>query len=194
MSRDSDMGIPITGALPLAEDRVGHEPSPSGLGHTVAIPSAVEFKGYAAVFNLQDRIGDKIRPGAFARTLKDREQFPLYWNHHWDNQIGSVVAVEDDYGLQVTGTVTDERVKGLVERGEITGLSIGYVAKHFTRRHCGGRILKRLHLHEVSLTECPMHPKARAQAIEARQGQDAQRLDRNDESAVATPCAQGDQP
>lgn len=35
---------------------------------------------------------------------------------------------------------------------------------------------------------------ALAQAIEARQGQDRNGLDRNDESAVATPCAQGEQP
>ena len=42
----------------------------------------VRFAGYAALFDIPDGARGVIRPGAFARTLAERQDpVPLYWQH-----------------------------------------------------------------------------------------------------------------
>jgi len=67
----------------------------------------LRFAGYAALFDKRDAGRDTIRPGAFARTLSERQRgaqgpLPLYWQHQPDLRIGWVEqAGEDDRGLRV---------------------------------------------------------------------------------------------
>ena len=49
----------------------------------------MKFAGYAALFGTADAGRDTISPGAFARTLAERQEpLPLYWQHRPDQRIG----------------------------------------------------------------------------------------------------------
>lgn len=63
------------------------------------------FEAVVAVFGNVDRGGDRILPGAFKRTLKERGLPPVVWSHNWDVPPIGVVqeAAETDEGLQIKG-------------------------------------------------------------------------------------------
>ena len=98
--------------------------------------------GYAAVFNSDADIGGYFReiiaPGAFAETLKDADVRALV-DHDSGRVIGRVKAgtlrlQEDDRGLAVEidlPDTTDGRdLAELVGRGDIDGMSFGFVVRH----------------------------------------------------------------
>lgn len=62
-----------------------------------------QFEALVAVFNNVDSYGDRILPGAFKRTLKERGFPAVVWSHSWQTPpIGSVLdAKETDAGLVV---------------------------------------------------------------------------------------------
>lgn len=91
-----------------------------------------KIEGYAAVFGNRDAYGDVIMPGAFERTLRERPDIKVLWQHDSDQPIGKQVqGFEDEFGLRVQGEfsniplVTDTAVP-LLEDGVVNGLSIGY--------------------------------------------------------------------
>lgn len=90
------------------------------------------FEGYASVFGNRDAHGDIVVKGAFERTLRERPDIKVLWQHDPDRPIGKDIgAFEDDYGLRVRGQLTPtDFVNGealpLLEDGVVNGLSIGY--------------------------------------------------------------------
>lgn len=132
----------------------------------------VRFAGYAAIFDMVDQGGDVIAPGAFAASLARRGEagLPLLWQHHADQPIGRIAAVnEDARGLRVIGeiggpSVVARQAAAMLRAGRIDGLSFGYrvVAAEGTRP----RRLGALDLVEVSLVTHPMQPLARVHAVE----------------------------
>lgn len=135
-------------------------------------PDMLRFAGYAALFNRRDAGHDTIRPGAFARTLAERQAralgpLPLYWQHRPDVRIGWVEhAREDERGLCVVGRI-DNPVGGAasaLKSGKVTGLSFGYRARAFSRDR-SGRELNEVDLIEVSLVTHPMQHAARVHLI-----------------------------
>lgn len=110
------------------------------------------IKGYLAVFNNVDSYNDRIRPGAFKKTIADALQrktnrgkrflWPLLWMHDPEQPIGGFIdAVEDKTGLLVTAQLditTNEQgiprnpqaysVFSGFDMGYIDELSIGYKA------------------------------------------------------------------
>lgn len=76
------------------------------------------FEAIVAAYNL-DSVGDKIRPGAFEKTLAEwaesGDPIPVYWSHRMDDpdyNIGSVLeAKETDDGLWVRGQLDLESPK-----------------------------------------------------------------------------------
>lgn len=64
-----------------------------------------QFEALVAVFGNVDSVGDRILPGAFTRTLKERGYPAVVWSHQWSTPpIGSVMdAKETDAGLVVKG-------------------------------------------------------------------------------------------
>lgn len=90
------------------------------------------IEGYAAVFGNRDAYGDIIMQGAFERSLRERPDVKVLWQHNTREPIGKQeAAVEDDFGLAVVGALTNtDHVTGtvvpLLLDGVITGLSIGY--------------------------------------------------------------------
>ncbi len=142
---------------------IGEEGAPASAG-------AVRFAGYAALFDREDRGGDIIRKGAFARAINwwRGRKVPLLWQHRPDRPIGTIEAMrEDERGLRVIGRVNADapgEAAKLLKAGQINGLSFGY---RVTRADGNApRVLKDLELIEVSLVSFPMQPGARVHAVE----------------------------
>lgn len=130
------------------------------------------FEGYASVFNGIDAYGDRIAPGAYAKTLKSRDRpIQLRWNH-----FGPVIgkwteAYEDEKGLYVKGELTPghsvaEDAYALLKHGAVSGLSIGYSVEDSDEKD-GVRLLKEIELYEVSVVEEPADNAARVSAVKA---------------------------
>jgi HK97 family phage prohead protease len=135
-------------------------------------PLALRFAGYAALFSKRDAGGDTIRPGAFDRTLADRMAdrlgpLPLYWQHRPDLRVGWIETIaEDDRGLRVVAIIDnpDGGAASALKNGTVTGLSIGYRSRRFTR-DAQGRELLDIELFEVSLVTHPMQHTARVHLV-----------------------------
>jgi uncharacterized protein len=128
----------------------------------------VRFAGYAALFDRADATADTIRPGAFARTLRERTApVPLYWQHRPDTRVGWVEAIaEDARGLRVIARLDNAAggAAAALRRGAVSGLSFGYRARAFTP-HGRGRELRDIELFEVSLVTHPMQHAARVHLL-----------------------------
>lgn len=127
--------------------------------------------GYGAVFNLLDRGGDIILPGAFQNSLADwrrrGDMPPMLWQHDTTSPIGVWTDLhEDERGLKVAGELILEvplaaTARALLKRKAIKGLSIGYRTVQSDIDHeTGIRKIKELELYEVSLVTVPMMPEA----------------------------------
>jgi len=150
------------------------------------------FEGYGAIFGNMDGNGDVIIPGAFADTLaesQDTGDWPAMLLQHGsmggglfgggdDTPIGLWTSiVEDGKGLRVEGKLAETprgkeifTLMKMTPRPAITGLSIGYNVKEFTRRtkpEEPRRTLKKLHLVEISPVTFPANGKARIEAIKS---------------------------
>lgn len=128
----------------------------------------LRFAGYAALFGQRDAGRDTIRPGAFARTLAERDgPIPLYWQHRPDQRIGWIEqAGEDGRGLRVIASLDNPAggAAAALKRGAVTGLSFGYRARGFVR-DAQGRELQDIDLFEVSLVTHPMQHAARVHLL-----------------------------
>ncbi|MFM5949396.1 MAG: HK97 family phage prohead protease [Novosphingobium sp.] len=128
----------------------------------------MRFAGYAALFGKRDAGRDLVQPGAFVRTLSERQEpLPLFWQHRPDQRIGWVeTAAEDGRGLRVIATIDNPAggAAAALKRGAVTGLSFGYRARQFTRDE-RGRELTDVDLFEVSLVTHPMQHGARVHLI-----------------------------
>jgi len=129
------------------------------------------LRGYAAVFNSPSQplpFTETIEPGAFRDSLNSRNDIKLLWNHDTSVVLGSTRAgtlqlSEDDKGLLVMASLPDTNAGRdaavLIKRGDVTGFSFGF------RVPAGGdnwptantRVLKRVNIHEASLTAFPAY-------------------------------------
>ncbi|RME13821.1 MAG: HK97 family phage prohead protease [Alphaproteobacteria bacterium] len=144
------------------------------LGATETVDEGLKIEGYASFFGEEDRGGDIVTPGAYARSLAALEakgsQVKMLWQHDPTQPIGVWDEVrEDKRGLFVKGRVLTGIDRGreaaaLITAGAIDGLSIGYRTVKATRDGKGRRLLNELELWEVSLVTFPMLPSARVGA------------------------------
>jgi HK97 family phage prohead protease len=121
----------------------------------------MKFAGYASIFGGVDAYGDTIQAGAYADTLKNRERpIRMRWNH-WGDVIGKWTALkEDTKGLYVEGELTPghstaEDVYASLKHGAVDGLSIGYRVREYEQLTDETRLLKKIHLVEISVVEEP---------------------------------------
>lgn len=119
------------------------------------------FSGYASVFGLVDSYGDTIAPGAYAKTLQNRERpIQLRWNHY-GGVVGKWLTLrEDEKGLYVEGELTPghsvaQDAYALMKHGAVNGLSIGYRPIEAEQKDDGTRLLKQIDLVEISIVETP---------------------------------------
>lgn len=89
------------------------------------------FTGRLPIFNVEDSNGSKILPGAFTRTLKDNNRFPLLNNRNPEDILGDFSAAEDKRGLVIKGFLDLGNKKAkekyyFLNRKIIRGFSIGF--------------------------------------------------------------------
>lgn len=139
-----------------------------------------EFKGYASVFNVPDRINDRVQPGAFKRTIDHHKgEFPLAWMHNPEEIIGSVKVQEDEKGLfvdpgyLVKGIQRAEDVYRLMKAKVVNGMSFSYraIQKTYSGKY---RDLKELAVGEITLGPRSMicHPDALVTTVKTAQVED----------------------
>ena len=122
------------------------------------------LSGYAATFNDPTAIGgftERIAPGAFARSLASGRDVLALLDHRADvllgrTRSGSLRLSEDAKGLRfelsVPNTQAGRDVIALAERGDLGGMSFGFMA---TDEAWDGntRELRAVELHEVSIVQ-----------------------------------------
>ena len=122
------------------------------------------LSGYAATFNDPTAIGgftERIAPGAFTRSLASGRDVLALLDHRADvllgrTRSGSLKLSEDAKGLRfelkVPDTAAGRDVIALAERGDLGGMSFGFVA---TDEAWEGdtRELRAVELHEVSIVQ-----------------------------------------
>jgi uncharacterized protein len=131
------------------------------------------FTGYAAVFNSPSEplpFIERIAPGAFRRSLRDRSDIKLLWNHDAgeilaSTRSGSLRLYEDDKGLRVeaelANTTRGRDVAELVRTGRVDSMSFGFtVPRGGDEWNEAGseRTLKSVRLFEVSIVGWPAFP------------------------------------
>ncbi len=128
------------------------------------------FTGLASVYGNKDLGGDVVMPGAFAKTLNDKNgEVPILWQHDTSEPIGLGKLSDSSDGLQIKGELVLEssvaqKAYALMRRGVLKGLSIGYdTIKEDIKDST--RFLKELKLWEVSLVTFPMNQAAGVQSV-----------------------------
>lgn len=122
------------------------------------------FEGYAAVFGNVDLGGDVLEPGALTKTVSERPQVPILWQHDPHEPIGVGTLAVDGHGLKVNGKLTlgvrrAEEARALMRDGALGGLSIGYQTVKKAYRD-GVRLLKEIAVREFSPVTFPMNELA----------------------------------
>ena len=123
-----------------------------------------QLVGLAAPYGSEAKIADfreTIAPGAFTRTLAENRDILALADHDparvlGRTKSGTLQLREDERGLrfelQVPDTSTGRDLRALAERGDLGGVSMGFIA---TRDSWDGdlRTLHEVELHEVSIVQ-----------------------------------------
>lgn len=139
------------------------------------------FSGYAATYGNVDLGDDVIEPGAFTKTLREKNnQSFLLWQHDQRQPIGDAVYTDEAKGLSLEGSLwldmpraRDAHIflKRSLEKKLPAGLSIGYdaVKKSFegSVRH-----LQEVKLWESSIVTFPMNERALVTAVKGAEDLD----------------------
>ena len=141
----------------------------------------MHLTGYAARFNEPSEplpFIERIAPGAFARSLRSRNDIKLLWNHDSSKVLGSTRSgtlklTEDDKGLRVSAvlppTTDGKNAQILISRGDVTGFSFGFtVPSGGEEWNAEGteRTLKAVRLLEVSTgVAFPAYPSTNGTAV-----------------------------
>lgn len=136
----------------------------------------LRISGWAAYFGNIDSYGDIIEPGAFSKTLIERNgRIAFCYQHDIWNPIGKIELIEErDKGLwiDVLISVAEDDIKTKVKEGILKEMSIGYRtinSKSETRDGKEVNILTEIKLIEVSLVTVAANPLA---VIESMKGEE----------------------
>lgn len=134
------------------------------------------FSGYVSTFNVKDRGGDIVKPGAFTSSLKKypAAKVKLLWQHDQHEPIGVWTKLEEDErGLKAEGQLILESARGreahaLMKAGAVDGLSIGFkTIRDELDRKSGARLLHEVELREVSIVTFPMNEDATVTGVKS---------------------------
>jgi len=125
------------------------------------------FQGYASTFGNLDLGDDVVMPGAFIKSLSERQP-KLLWQHDHSEPIGIFQEVkEDNIGLFVdaklpkSDTFVEGRVIPQIKVGSINSMSIGFrtIKSEFDTETDIRKIIE-VKLFEISLVSIPMNTQA----------------------------------
>ena len=120
---------------------------------------------------------EKIKPGAFQRSLEKRANVDLLLNHDKNRKLGStsegnLELFEDNIGLRAICTVTDLDVIDKAKNKELRGWSFGFYAEkdklESVENGYERRIVEELDLFEVSIVDNTKNPAYAGTSIEMR--------------------------
>lgn len=120
---------------------------------------------------------EKIKPGAFQRSLEKRANVDLLLNHDKNRKLGStsegnLELFEDNIGLRAICTVTDPDVIDKAKNKELRGWSFGFYAEkdklELVESGYERRIVEELDLFEVSIVDNTKNPAYAGTSIEMR--------------------------
>ena len=120
---------------------------------------------------------EKIKPGAFQRSLEKRANVDLLLNHDKNRKLGStsegnLELFEDNIGLRAICTVTDPDVIDKAKNKELRGWSFGFYAEkdklESVENGYERRIVEELDLFEVSIVDNTKNPAYAGTSIEMR--------------------------
>ena len=134
--------------------------------------SGRRLEGYAARFGVEARIADFIEviaAGAFSETLASKKDVLALFNHDPKEVLartrsGTLKLVEDSKGLQfdlsLPETQSGRDVLALAERGDLGGMSFGFIVPKDGERWQGNRReLRAVNLLEISVVSAwPAYP------------------------------------
>jgi HK97 family phage prohead protease len=130
---------------------------------TLSVNDAGEIVGNAWPFGSADSANDIITKGAFNIAVAN---MPMLFGHNPDDLVGTWNEItETPDALVAKGKLHMEQpraraVHGLIKGGLVSGLSIGFKTKAFTRQG-RNRVISALDLFEISVVRNPAHPRAR---------------------------------
>jgi len=136
--------------------------------------NSLVIEGYASRFFRRDLAGDIVLPGAFSRSIAQRNPrgIRMLFQHDVSEPVGIWDQIfEDNKGLFVRGHIIADGPRGrtalaLAKRGSVDGLSIGFRTQQ-AQPNGRGRDLNEIDLWEVSIVTFPMLPEARFRVAEA---------------------------
>ena len=143
------------------------------------------FDGYVNVVDreskpipsVKGKFIEKIKPGAFQRSLEKRANVDLLLNHDKNRKLGStsegnLELFEDNIGLRAICTVTDPDVIDKAKNKELRGWSFGFYAEkdklESVENGYERRIVEELDLFEVSIVDNTKNPAYAGTSIEMR--------------------------
>lgn len=120
-----------------------------------------EFKGYASIFDVPDKVNDIVERGAFKRSIDHHDGwFPIAFMHNKLELIGRGKVEEDHKGLfvkegkLVKGIPRADQVYKLMKAKVVDGMSFSYRAVQKVYRQ------KFRHLKELAVGELTLGPKS----------------------------------
>lgn len=131
-----------------------------------------EFIGWASTFGNIDAQGDRVMPGAFAKSIDAMASgavVPIAWEHLTTdprNLVGEIKSArETDEGLEIHAKLDLDSEFGAaayrqVKARRVSALSIGYGVRQATKAADGAQELVDLDLMEVSLVSRPANDRA----------------------------------
>lgn len=146
------------------------------------------FRGYAAVFDSPSEplpFVERIRPGAFRKSLGEKRSIKMFHNHNSDIVLASTKArtltlTEDSRGLLAEATLPDNYwghyVRDAVKRGDIDSMSFGFqTIKDSWSEDGAERELIEARLYEVSdVSGWPAYPATSATVRELAEAIDTE--------------------
>ena len=132
------------------------------------------FEGYASTFGNKDLQNDIVMPGAFTETIRRGKDWPILWQHNYDEPIGvNLAAKEDEKGLWVKGQLNLDIQRGreaysLLNQGALKAMSIGFrIGKDGAEWDKAREVrrIKSVDLLEYSIVTFPANPKARLTSL-----------------------------
>ena len=145
---------------------------------TKSVNDSGVFEGYASVFDTEDRHGDVVRKGAFAKGLakykQEKRAIKMLWQHNKNlPPIGITEAEEDATGLYFRGELTLDiqlarDVYSGMKAGSIDSVSIGaYIHNENVDRKTFKTEFIELELREISPVNFPALDEARIVSVKS---------------------------
>jgi HK97 family phage prohead protease len=143
-----------------------------------SVDEAGVFSGLASPYgDPPDLVGDVIQKGAYAQAIRMQPPagYPLLWAHQQMEPVGVARISDSGPGLAVDGKLFLEdpiaqKAHVHMKGGSVRGISIGFLPPKgdaVEYRQDGARVLKNIHLVELSLVAVPAAPRAQITSVKS---------------------------